>query len=88
MENRKLKIKYDEENDILHVMVGNQTETMIVETEENFYMNISKETGEMIGYSISDYSENVHKNREWSDKLLTVPENIVNGSFSINKKAA
>ena len=84
--NKKLQVKYDEIKDVLHVTIGEEIESMVVETEENFYMSLSVETGEIIGYSISNYSENVHKNREWSDKLLTIPENIIMNNFSVKKE--
>ena len=90
MDNRRLKVKYDEAEDILRVMVGEEEESLVVEAEKNFYMNLSIKTGEIIGYYILNYSENVHKNKKWSNKLLTIPGDVIGSSFSVkrDKKAA
>lgn len=82
MSDRRLFVKYDETQDVLHVSVGDsEEEGLIVEMEENLFLKLAVTSGEIIGYTITNYSENVHKNRKWTDKLLTVPPEIQSGCF-------
>ena len=82
MSDKRLFVKYDETQDVLHVTVGEgEEEGLIVEMEDHFFLKLSAGSGEIIGYTITNYSENVHKNRAWTDKLLTVPDDIRSGFF-------
>lgn len=81
MTERKLHVNYDEKNDILNVHVGEENEAVVVRVDDNLYVRLSVDSGEVVGYTISHYSENVHKNRHWSDKLLTVPQPVGQGAF-------
>jgi uncharacterized protein YuzE len=86
MDERKLTVRYDEKNDLLNVTVGNTEEAVIVRMEDNFYLKMSVKSGEIVGYTITRYSENVHRNREWSDKLLTVPDQMGSGAFFMRRE--
>lgn len=82
MEDKHLFVRYDESQDVLNVSVGTEEEEgLIVEMEENLFLKMSVETGQIVGYTITHYSENVHKNRNWTDKLLTIPEGFKSGFF-------
>lgn len=90
MTDRKLHVNYDEKNDILSVNVGEENEAVVVRVDDNLYVRLSVGSGEVVGYTISHYSENVHKNRHWSDKLLTIPDPVGQGAFvhKSDKRAA
>lgn len=83
MSDKRLFVNYDETQDVLQVTVGDAADEqgIIVEAEENLFLKLSVESGEIIGYTITAYSENVHKNRKWTDKLLTVPDEVRSGCF-------
>ncbi|MEZ7892303.1 MAG: hypothetical protein QMC67_11200 [Candidatus Wallbacteria bacterium] len=83
MENqtKELKVKYDEDHDTLNVLLGDLNDGFMVEIEPNFTLKLSIESGEVIGYTIKDYSNNVHKNKIWSKKLTTNMEKEYDGAF-------
>lgn len=93
-ETNELKVRYDEKKDVLDVSIGDLNDGFFVELEPNFTIKLSLETGNVIGYTIKEYSHNVHKNKIWSEKLATqFQTDNYNGAFygklvSKNKKVA
>jgi len=77
----ELKVKYDEQNDTLNVSIGELNDGFMVEIEPNFTLKLSIESGEVIGYTIKEYSNNVHKNKIWSKKLTVPLEKEYDGAF-------
>ena len=77
----ELKVKYDEDKDTLNVLLGDLNDGFMVEIEPNFTLKLSLESGEVIGYTISDYSNNVHKNKIWSKKLAAPLQKEYDGAF-------
>ncbi len=92
-QNMELKVRYDEDKDVLDVLLGHINDGFLVELEPNFTVKLSLESGDVIGYTIKDYSNNVHKNKAWSDRLSTRFNDEFDGAFygkmiSRGKKAA
>lgn len=77
----ELKVKYDEQSDTLNVSIGELNDGFLVEIEPNFTLKLSIESGEVIGYTIKEYSHNVHKNKIWSKKLTVPLEKEYDGAF-------
>lgn len=77
----ELKVRYDEDHDTLNVSLGDLNDGFLVEIEPNFTLKLCIETGEVIGYTIKEYSNNVHKNKVWSKKLSVPIEKDYDGAF-------
>jgi len=77
----ELKVRYDEEKDVLDVLLGQINDGFLVELEPNFTVKLSLESGDVIGYTIKDYSNNVHKNKVWSDWLSSRFDEEFDGAF-------
>jgi hypothetical protein len=77
----ELKVRYDEDKDVLDVLLGQLNDGFLVELEPNFTVKLSLESGDVIGYTIRDYSNNVHKNKVWSDRLSTRFDEEFDGAF-------
>lgn len=77
----ELKVRYDEDHDTLNVSLGSLSDGFLVEIEPNFTLKLCIDTGEVIGYTIKEYSNNVHKNKIWSKKLSVPLEKEYDGAF-------
>jgi|GEM_PF-6133154 len=77
----ELKVKYDEDKDVLDVSLGGLNDGFLVELEPNFTVKLCIESGDVIGYTIREYSNNVHKNKMWSEKLTKRFDDEADGAF-------
>ena len=52
---KEIRIVYDEEGDILDVSIGEPENAISKEVEDDFFLRVKPDTGEVIGFSILNF---------------------------------
>jgi uncharacterized protein YuzE len=52
---KEIRIVYDEEGDILDVSIGEPEDAISREVEEDFFLRVKLDTGEVVGFSILNF---------------------------------
>lgn len=55
MDERKFHLVYDEETDILHIALGTAKEAISVEQDDEVFLRIAPDTGELVGLTILNF---------------------------------
>lgn len=54
---KEMRMIYDDEGDILDVSMGSPVEAVSKEVEDDFFVRISPQTGEVVGFSILNFKK-------------------------------
>lgn len=52
---KEIRITYDDEGDILDVSLGEPKDAISKEVEDDFFLRVSPESGEVVGFSILNF---------------------------------
>jgi len=66
---KEIKMAYDDVGDILDISIGDPEEAISREVEEDFFLRVNPESGEVVGFSILNF-------RKWfkdSKDIKTLP---------------
>ena len=52
---KEIRMTYDEDGDILDISVGDPKEAISREVEDDFFLRVKPDTGEVVGFSILNF---------------------------------
>lgn len=64
MDQRKLHLIYDEEADILHIALGTAKEAISIEREDEVFLRVDPDSGELVGLTILSFRDGFLKIRQ------------------------
>jgi len=64
MDERKLHLIYDEETDILHIALGTAREAISIERDDEVFLRVDPNSGELLGLTILNFRDGFLKIRQ------------------------
>jgi hypothetical protein len=52
---KEIRIAYDEEGDVLDIAIGEPEEAISREVEDDFFLRIKPDSGEVVGFSVLNF---------------------------------
>jgi len=74
MKRKKIKIWYDEEGDYLEINLKKCKDSYFKEVKKNYMKIINKETGEIAGYAIFNFTK---RKERFIDLELPIPKEVL-----------